>query len=209
MDCYDIDSLDNWADYYWNESVAKTIQYYYCVFDKDGIVSYEKNFLYEQEDGIIEDLRLQGGIKFNNYYDLRIIDIAESDAGNSFVKEEDMYEYYDYISGYTLTISCYVKEQNGPIFPCTPVSIVLNKEEILEKMPENYSKIFNKQGKLWTDIVDRLNSTGNYAPGASEEGKGWEGWKILNKLYEEFHIEKLNSHKGDILAFETFLREKD
>jgi hypothetical protein len=55
-----------------------------------------------------------------------------------------MYEYYDYISSYTLTISCYVKEQNGEIFPCPLVSIILDKEEILEKIPENFSKIFNK-----------------------------------------------------------------
>jgi hypothetical protein len=32
---------------------------------------------------------------------------------------------------------------------------------------------------LQYDIINKLNLTGDYAPGASEEGKGWKGSDVF------------------------------
>jgi hypothetical protein len=38
--------------------MARAIQYFYCTSDKRGIVSYEKDFLFEKEDATIDELRI-------------------------------------------------------------------------------------------------------------------------------------------------------
>lgn len=82
----------------WNESIEKTLQYFYKYIDPDGVADFENSgYLIENEDGNIDLDYLKGSIPVNAGVDMRVIDVKNADAANSFVKEEQIYEIKDVV----------------------------------------------------------------------------------------------------------------
>lgn len=77
---------------YWNESVQKLISSFLLHLDPEVIAAYENSgVLVEKEDGTIDTDYLRGSIETSNGVKLRIKDVQNADAGNSFVSEREMY----------------------------------------------------------------------------------------------------------------------
>lgn len=82
---------------YWNESIAELMTVLATAIDPEGARAYENSGLLielTEPDGKIDTEHLRAGLSAEGATAaLRIIDIINADAGNSFVKEEDMYIY--------------------------------------------------------------------------------------------------------------------
>lgn len=91
-----------WTNSYWNESVAKLLQILAQKINPQNIINYEKSGLLIElidPEGKIDIEHLRGGISAHGAKaELRIIDIMDADAGNSFEGENDTYWYGDFYS---------------------------------------------------------------------------------------------------------------
>ena len=96
MDLIDTEGEKNWwTNNYWNESVAKLLQILAQRIDPQNVINYEKSGLLIElikPEGKIDTEHLRGGISAHGAKaELRIIDIMDADAGNSFEGENDTY----------------------------------------------------------------------------------------------------------------------
>lgn len=92
-----------WTNAYWNESMAKLLQIFAQGVDPDSFDIYEKSGLLieleGEDEGKIDTSHLRATIGTHGAKaKLRVIDIIDADAGNSFENEVDLYwhgNYYD------------------------------------------------------------------------------------------------------------------
>lgn len=93
---------------YWNESVERLLQLICQKIDPDFLQKYEKSGkLIVNEDNTIDLEHLRGAIapkSTTEVAEMRIIDIAHADAGNSFCSEDDLYIYETFYSYLSLVI---------------------------------------------------------------------------------------------------------
>lgn len=134
-----------WTNSYWNESVAKLLQILAQRIDPENIMTYEKSGLLIElisdednpdNEGKIDVAHLRAGLKAQGATaELRMIDIMDADAGNSFEGEKDTYWYGDYYDSLTLT---YMVEDE-------PITTILTKVLFKENADTILSKIRNEQ----------------------------------------------------------------
>lgn len=146
----DFKESDVWKDAFWNESISDLIKLLYSKLDPENVKKYENSGLLIElidNDGMIDTEHLRAGINATNFGSaektlvpaaLRITDIVNADAGNSFTVEDDMYEYgyfYDKITIYVIGKYPHAEE---------PVYICLKGEKVL----------FNEKGKTLIDNIE-------------------------------------------------------
>lgn len=171
----DISDLSRWKNYPWNESVAQLIQEFYFTLDPKGVKTNEDGWLVETEDGFIDEEWLKAGIKVAGRTNMRVLDIKNADAGNSFVSESEMYDYLDYLTEFTVTINAVYRGTSELQKRFTnPYSYKINKKEMLENSPLSYPQFFNmEKGK-----DDALSSDYIGIKKCLESGVGSYGWKV-------------------------------
>lgn len=142
-----------WTNSYWNESVAKLLQILAQRIDPNNIMTYEKSGLLielipDQEnpdvEGMIDTEHLRAGLIASKdgtpaKAALRMIDIMDADAGNSFEGDKDTYWYGDYYDSLTLTYSVYkdvdgVRTRYDHSTTCTKTLFKENADTILAKI---------------------------------------------------------------------------
>lgn len=131
-----------WTNSYWNESVAKLLQIFAQRIDPNNIMTYEKSGLLielipDQEnpdvEGMIDTEHLRAGLLASGATAaLRMIDIMDADAGNSFEGDKDTYWYGDYYDSLTLTYTDVNKKEHPTIL--TKVLFKENADTILAKI---------------------------------------------------------------------------
>lgn len=89
-----------WENYFWNESVSKLMLNYYFAFDNAGTKLYEGDCLFINDDGTIDTKHSHGLIEIKGTdIRLRAYDIRNADAGHSFSKPPELWEYVEYKDG--------------------------------------------------------------------------------------------------------------
>lgn len=168
MDLIDTEGEKNWwTNNYWNESVAKLLQILAQRIDPQNVINYEKSGLLIElikPEGKIDTEHLRGGISAHGAKaELRIIDIMDADAGNSFEGENDTYWYGDFYSSIsfsyivgntehisTLTNVLFMEEAD------TVLSKIRNEEEITSAEYKNLLLIHNEgnNGLIYSGTIE-------------------------------------------------------
>ena len=99
-----------WDEAYWNNSVAKLLQIMAQRLDLDTTKDYENSGLLIEvvsppsDSGKIDIQHLRGGIapEGAGVAELRIVDMLNADAANSFINENDLYEIYRFYENITI-----------------------------------------------------------------------------------------------------------
>ena len=99
-----------WDEAYWNNSVAKLLQIMAQRLDLDTTKDYENSGLLIEvvsppsDSGKIDTQHLRGGIapEGAGVAELRIVDMLNADAANSFINENDLYEIYRFYENITI-----------------------------------------------------------------------------------------------------------
>lgn len=164
------DASNWWTNSYWNESIAKLLQILAQRIDPNNIRAYENSGLlieliedadHPDVDGKIDTTHLRAGISAKGATaELRIIDIIDADAGNSFAGEVDTYEYGDYYD--TVKFTYYTKKLNEETQEEEDVPHVTKLTTVLFKQKADtiLSKIRNEQMITDEEFVS-LISKGN------------------------------------------------
>ena len=135
-----------WTNSYWNESIAKLLQILAQRIDPNNIMTYEKSGLLielipDQKNPNVEEMidteHLRAGLIASKdgtpaKAALRMIDIMDADAGNSFEGDKDTYWYGDYYDSLTLTYTDANKKEHPTIL--TKVLFKENADTILAKI---------------------------------------------------------------------------
>lgn len=136
MDLINTEGKKNWwTNSYWNESVAKLLQILAQGIDLQNIINYEKSGLLIElikPEGKIDTEHLRGGISAHGAKaELRIIDIMDADAGNSFEGENDTYWYGDFYSSISFS---YIVEDTEHVSTLTDVLFTEEADTVLSKI---------------------------------------------------------------------------
>ena len=104
-----------WTNAYWNESIAKLLQIFAQGVDPDSFDVYEKSGLLIELEGEdeekIDTSHLRATIGAHGAKaKLRVIDIIDADAGNSFENEADLYWYGNYYDRLIFKYNKIIKE---------------------------------------------------------------------------------------------------
>lgn len=152
----DISDLSRWEDYPWNESVAQLIQEFYFTLDPEGIKSNEDGWLVETEDNLIDKNWLKAGIEVAGRTNMRVLDIKNADAGNSFIPESEMYDYFDYPYEFTVNITEYQdgtkEDETKKLIPT--FSYTVRRQDILDTATNLYFHFFSSDRKSKTGLSD-------------------------------------------------------
>ena len=107
-------TADSWENHFWNDSMAQLLQILAQRLDPSAIKAYENSGLLieltdEDSLGKIDTEHLRGGLTSSDtdakhFAALRIIDIMNADAGNSFKGENDTYWYGLFLENGTIII---------------------------------------------------------------------------------------------------------
>ena len=168
MDLIDTEGEKNWwTNSYWNESVAKLLRILAQRIDPQNIINYEKSGLlieFIDPKGKIDVEHLRGGISAHGAKaELRIIDIIDADAGNSFERENDTYWYGEFYSSISFS---YIAKGIEHISTLTNVlfteqadailSKIKNKEEITTAEYKNLLLIHNEEndGLIYSGTIE-------------------------------------------------------
>ena len=127
-------TVDNWENHFWNDSMAQLLQILAQRLDPSAIKAYENSGLLielidEDSLGKIDIEHLRGGLApsdtdTKHFAALRIIDIMNADAGNSFECENGTYWYGLFLENGTITI----KDEANHSLDITVENILLNED---------------------------------------------------------------------------------
>lgn len=136
MDLINTEGKKNWwTNSYWNESVAKLLQILAQRIDPQNVIKYEKSGLLIElidPEGKIDTEHLRGGISAHGAKaELRIIDIMDADAGNSFEGENDTYWYGDFYSSISFS---YIVDDTEHVSTLTNVLFTEQADTVLSKI---------------------------------------------------------------------------
>lgn len=145
---FDIDS-DNWTNHYWNDSMAELMQILFQHIDPAGLETYERSGLLIElvdDDGKIDVDHLRGGIAPDGggtrLAELRVIDIMEADAGNSFAPITDLYWYGYFYEAAVITYQTQRVELTNVLFIEQAEKIIAAIENDDEVSPSDFNKLF-------------------------------------------------------------------
>lgn len=145
---FDIDEK-NWTNHYWNDSMSRLMQLLYQHIDPAGLTVYENSGLLIElidDDGKIDTDHLRGGIAPDGgetkLAELRVIDIINADAGNSFEPMTELYWYGYFYESAIITFDTQRVELVNVLFLEDAEKIIAAIENGDEISSNNINKLF-------------------------------------------------------------------
>lgn len=145
---FDIDEK-NWTNHYWNDSMSRLMQLLYQHIDPAGLTVYENSGLLIElidDDGKIDVDHLRGGIAPDGgetrLAELRVIDIINADAGNSFEPMTELYWYGYFYESAIITFDTQRVELTNVLFLEDAEKIIAAIENGDEISPNDINKLF-------------------------------------------------------------------
>ena len=195
--------LKSWYNRPWNDSVARLMMDYYFALDMAGAERYEGDSLYINEDGTIDIEKTRGTIKVNDSnIRIRVSDIKNANAGNSFDRESETWEFINYITSFDLIVSSveYIEDDiKKKEYFDQPLVLTFNREQYLKNYPQQYTNIYYKEkerGSCLESIIECLNGT------------NVNGWLVSDaKIFIDQYNPTITSGNGG--DAQKFIQEKE